>query len=241
MACVLPPELEDRVLLAYIDGEADHHVAAHLKRCSYCREKTQRLARLQGQLTARLYRLMCPSTITLGEYHLGILPRDQAQAVAQHMAQCPHCTRETAQLQNYLDELASDLAFNPWKQKVKVLIAQLVPGKRENRRLEQLVFTPTLSVRGEEQGLYLYQANGIQVFVEVQDDAEQRGHKVVLGVVTGMDDRELMARLSQAERRVATAPVDDLGNFTISNLAPGSYALILASPEVEVHIQDLEI
>jgi len=31
MACIAPPELDDTALLAYVDGEADPQVAAHLE------------------------------------------------------------------------------------------------------------------------------------------------------------------------------------------------------------------
>ena len=30
MNCVFPPELEDRQILAYLDGEADNQVVSHL-------------------------------------------------------------------------------------------------------------------------------------------------------------------------------------------------------------------
>ena len=106
MACTSPPELNDRELLTYIDGEADREVVAHLERCPHCRERARRLARLQGRLTAQLYRVTCPSSQVLGEHQLGILPPVEAEAIARHVASCPHCAREVAQLGDYLNELA---------------------------------------------------------------------------------------------------------------------------------------
>jgi hypothetical protein len=241
MKCVSPPELNDRELLVYIDGEADRRVVAHLERCSYCRQKARRLARLQEGLANELYRFTCPSTLELGEYHLGILPSDQAAAVAHHLTECPHCAREVAQLKSYLGELASDLEFGPLE-RIKVLVARLVHEGREFGRSGLPALAPACAgLRGEEKGPRLYQADDVQVVIEVQDDAEQQGRKVLLGLLTEIDSHDFEAHLWRAERLVATAAVDELGNFVISGLAPGIYELILCSLEVEIHIQTLEI
>lgn len=248
MACVSPPELGDRELLTYIDGEANQQVVAHLERCPHCREKARRLARLQDRLTARLYRFTCPSPMELGEYHLGVLPRDRAAAVARHLAECPHCTREVAQLKGYLAGLAPTLEPGPleWvKERVRVLVARLVGGGPEGdllRRMKQTAMAPAYAgIRGGEEGPHLYEADDVQVAVEIQDDAERQDRKALLGLVTGIDTRELKAHLWQAEQLVTTVSVDDLGNFVVSNLVSGNYELILSGPEVEIHIQALEI
>ena len=58
MTCILPPELDDYVLLTYLDGYSSDRrspgndapqVAAHLRQCPYCREKARRLARELSQ------------------------------------------------------------------------------------------------------------------------------------------------------------------------------------------------
>lgn len=248
MACASPPEPGDRELLMYIDGEAGQQVVAHLERCPHCREKARRLARLQGRLTARLYRLTCPSPMELGEYHLGVLPRDRAAAVARHLAECPHCSREVARLKGYLVELAPDLEPSPleWvKERVRVLVARLIGGGPEGgllRRMKQAAMAPAYAgIRGGEEGPYLYEADDVQIAIEIQDDAERQDRKALLGLVTEIDTRELKAHLWQAEQLVTTVSVDDLGNFVVSNLVSGSYELILSGPEVEIHIQALEI
>jgi hypothetical protein len=245
MTCVSPPELSDRELLAYIDGEADHQVVAHLERCPHCRQKSHHLARLQDCLTAQLYRITCPSAVELGEYHLGTLPHDQAAAVARHLAECPHCTREVAQLRDYLTELAPALELSPLervKEQVRVLVARLVNGGLEAGLLGQPALAPAYAgVRGEEGEPYLYQADDVQIAIEVQDDAERPDRKVILGLVMGTEPDKVKAHLWQADQRVAVAPVDELGNFVIPDLVAGRYELILSGPEIEIHIQDLQV
>ena len=245
MACVSPPELNDRELLTYIDGEADQQVVAHLERCPHCREKAHRLACLQGRLTARLYRVTCPSPVELGEYHVGVLPRAQAAAVARHLAECPHCTREVAQLKDYLAGLATAMEPSPLeriKARARVLVARLVNGGLEAGLLGQPALAPAYAgVRGEEREPTLYQADDIQVAIEIQEDAEQPDRRVLLGLVIGAEPSRVEAHLWQADQRVAVVPVDELGNFVIPDLAPGSYELILSGPEIEIHIQELQV
>ncbi len=237
MSCVTPPELDDRQLLAYLDGEADSQVAQHLAQCPHCRENARRLAHLQDQLTARLYRISCPSSLELGDYQLGLLTTTQAVGIAQHVSECPHCKRELVLLREYLNgdlEVAVEAGL---VNRVKVMIARLVGGQVWG----QPSTGPGLAgVRGEEEGPRVYQVDGVQLALEIQDDAGSRGRKVVLGLVTGLDSIGLNVTLRQADQIVATTSVDKAGNFVIPGLEPGSYQLILTRPEVEIRVQSLE-
>jgi anti-sigma factor RsiW len=243
---MIPPELTDRDLLAYLDGEADPQVAEHLERCPHCRQRAARLAHLQGHLTAQLYRLVCPPPQELGEYHLGLLAADRAAAVAYHLAECPHCTREIAQLQDYLADLSPALDLSQVERvvgRVRVLVARLLAAGDEAGWPGQPSLAPALpGLRGAEAGPLIYQADGLQVLIQIQEDVQQPGRKTILGLVTGLDNpHQLEVHVWQAGQRIATAPVDELGNFALSNVTPGSYELILSGPEVEIHIQALDI
>ncbi|MFQ5856036.1 MAG: hypothetical protein ACE5LU_10370 [Anaerolineae bacterium] len=242
MTCTSPPELDDIQLLTYVDSEADQQVVAHIDRCPHCREKARRLARLQDRLTARLFRVTCPSPEELGEYHLQVLPSERADAVARHLAECPHCTHEVVQLKAYLRELAPTLEpsrLGQVKERARVLIAQLVSGGEGGA----LPLAPVpAGIRGEEEGPYIYQAGDVQIAIEVQDDTDQPHRRVILGLVTGTEDtRVLEAHLWQADQSLVTVPVDDLGNFVIPHLVRGDHELIISGPDMEIHIQSLEV
>jgi len=263
VSCSLPPELDDHVLLAYLGGykvscDADQaipmahrlqspgndasQVAAHLRQCPYCRERARSLARVQDDMTAQLYRITCPDPTELGEYHLGVLPLDRTKAVAEHLAECPHCRREVAQLTEYLAELEPSPRLDPLDQvvqRIRVLVARLVSG----RPLGQPALSPAFaSLRGGEQEPLIYEAGEVQVMIEIQEDADRPDRSTILGLVIGSDaPQELKAHLWAAEQRLATVPVDELGNFVLSNVLCGSYELMLSGPEIDIHIQDLEI
>ncbi len=241
MECTSPPALDTRQLSAYVDGIADQQVIAHLARCPYCRAQARQLAAWQNRLTTRLYRLTCPTSEELGEYQLGLLQPDRVTAIQQHLRECPHCTREVLQLVDYLRDLAPTIEFTPLE-RVKVLIAKLVSGGAGDRQPGRPVFAPVMAgVRGEAEGPSIFQVDDVQIAIEIQDDAEQAGAKIVLGLVTGLDSTGLNVILRHADQLVAATSVDRSGNFLIPRLQPGQYELSLIRPEVEIHVQSLEL
>ena len=247
MACVSPPELDDRTLLIYLDGQASADIAAHIKRCSHCRERARHLALQQGRLITQLYRSNCPAPSELGEYHLGMLPVVRAEAVKRHLDECPHCRREIAQLEGYLTDLEPTLNPDPLQQvveRVRVLVARLIGGGTGGSLPGPWAMTPAyVGVRGDESDVPLvYQADEVQVIIEIETDADRPDHKTVLGLVIGLDEAsELKAHLWQAGQRVTTTPVDKLGNFVLTGLSTGEYELLLAGPELEIHIQYIQV
>jgi anti-sigma factor ChrR (cupin superfamily) len=245
MVCATPPQPDDTRLLSFLDGEIDLTVQAHIEQCPYCRQRATQLAALQGRLLAGLYRAVCPTPDELGDYDLGLLPADQALAVTQHLAECPHCTREIAQLQAFLTDLSpaqeterartgEPSLLELMRDRVQVLIAQLVPGGSG----------PALAlagVRGQEQDSRVYQAGGVEVVIGVQPDVAQPDRGSILGLVIGLTGAELQATLWQGNRQIAVALVDELDSFVLSSIAPGVYQLVLSGPDLELTIPNLEI
>jgi hypothetical protein len=220
--CALPPALDEKQLLAHIDGEAGRQVADHLAKCPYCRDRANELRRLQENLTARLYRLACPSSQELGDYHLGLLPVGRAAAVAGHLRECIHCTREISQLKDYLIEFAPT-APGPLEG-FKVLIAKLIGEKGERRQPGEFALAPAFAMlRGDAQGPVLLEADGILITLDIQPAAE--GRATILGQVAAQEqDAWTGARveLRQGGELQGTATVDDLGAFRFESISSGS-------------------
>jgi hypothetical protein len=241
MTCVSPPELTDAQFLAYMDGQAALEVEAHVKQCPHCRERMNNLASFQSRLSRRLYRLTCPSPSELGEYHLGILSDALKETVRRHLTDCPHCSQELAQLETYLGKLAPDVEFS-LREKVRVLVAQLVGGDTRGDHAQPLVMVPVgVGVRGEQEAVRVYQAEGIQIVVETQSDPHTPGRQVLLGLITGTDISGWKADLWQDKRLVATTPVDELGNLYLVGLSSGQYELILTGADVEIHLSAVQV
>src|SRR5919106_2450393 len=167
MKCITSPALDDTQIISYVEGEADDAIVAHIKECPYCAERASQLTLFQNRLRARLYRSNCPSSIELGDYHLGLLPESQKLVVAQHVRGCPHCRREMAELKEFLVEpdAEPDLLGT-----AKVLFARLVDGGA----------TPAFgALRGESKGPLIFEANGVVITLDVQPGS--KGQASILG------------------------------------------------------------
>jgi hypothetical protein len=175
-----------------------------------------------------------------------MLPREQMAAVTRHLDACPYCTQEVAQLKEYLSEPALALELRPLeraRERVKVLVARLADRGQGPDLPGQPALAPAYAgVRGDEEEPYIYQAGDFQVVVEVQEDTEQPDRRMILGLLVGLEDTQgTQVHVWQADVLLTTVAIDELGNFVVPDLVPGTYELILSGPEVEIHIQHLEV
>jgi len=229
MKCITSPTWDDTQIISYVEGEADEVIVAHVKKCPYCADRVNELTLMQNRLRARYYRATCPSSMDLGDYHLGLLPESWKLVVAQHVRECPHCRREVAELDEFLAEpgmQADDVFYS-----AKVLFARLIGGSESALAFEGL--------RGKEDEPFIYQAGNVRIVIGVWDDVEQLGLKTMLGLVTGLETNDFTIQVNQGDPVITTTAVDEIGNFIISHLAPGYYELILTGPNMKIHIQSL--
>jgi len=212
--------LSDGQLLAYLDHpEANQEIGLHLTQCSHCRQKAETLERFQKTLTAQLYRINCPSSLELGEYHLRMLPASQMLVISQHVRECLHCASEVAELESFLD----DQVPNPEDSllgRAKVLVARLVGGG-------ELTFTPSpAALRGEGKGPITFAAEGIIIILDIQPTTEGRAN--ILGQVAADHQDDWTGALVELRRdsllQISTT-VDDLGAFQCERVTPGQQEL----------------
>lgn len=245
MVCITPPALTEEQLLALSDGLATTEVVAHVQQCNYCRRRAQQLAQQQNQLAMHLYRAECPSSLELGEYHLALLSAERVATIEQHLRTCLHCVREIQTLQTFLAEPAlaptpistPTVAKTSLGSQVKRLIAKLLSTSSNGG------LTPALAgLRGDQAEQHVYEANGVQIVIEVQAEAEPPGYKMLLGLVLGLDITQTFeAHLQQTSQTPLTTPIDEFGNFVFEHLWPGSYTLLLRSLETEIQIEALKL
>lgn len=248
MPCISLPELSEAQLMAFLDGEADEEVAAHMQRCASCRRRAERLARVERTLRRRLFRAACPTSLELGEYHLDALSPLRAEAIARHLTECPYCAREVADLKGYLAGLAPELMPGPVERladraltRARVLVARLTSGATSGP-FPGGTAAVHVGLRGADEGPLVYETDDAQIVIQVEQDLPQPDRWSLLGLVTGLEAAgDLAAHLWRGTGRVVTARVDELGNFTFSDLPAGEYDLILQGAEVEIHIQGLAV
>lgn len=222
MKCITSPALDDTQIISYVEGEADNAIVAHIKECPYCAERASRMTLFQNRLRARLYRTTCPSSMELGDLHLGLLPDSQKLVVAQHVRECPHCRREIVELEEFLAE--SDVQPD-LPQTVKMLFAQLVSGAGSGTT------TPAFgALRGESKGPLTFEADGVVITLDVNPGPN--GQVSILGQVAADDQDQwtgAKVELQQADTPPLTTSLDDLGAFRFEAVRPGATKFMITS------------
>lgn len=246
MICTRTPQLDDVELLMALDGGTDAEVKMHVLQCPQCQPRAAELATAQRLATRHLFRAACPPSLELAEYQHKLLPAARSAAIQQHLALCPYCAQELAQLATFLDRPDPYLHPAPWtslQRRVSVLVARLTGAPQQIAGLFGAPpLTPALAgLRGAAEAALTYEAGDLEIILEIQENGGRPGHKTLAGLVMGIDGAGMTAHLWRAEQPVASTGVDTLGNFIFHDLETGRYELILASEPDEVHIQDLLI
>ncbi len=213
MNCISPSAPEDQILLAYLDGKSDTEIALHLEQCQYCQERVKALSTTQNVLISRLYRSLCPSAVEVGEYHLHLLPPARMLVVAQHVRECPHCTSDVNQLQDFLNDLASK-PENKLTEHAKTLLARLVPKNKAG--------TPSPVLRGAGNAPMMFEVDDIVVILDTKMAAD--GKISILGQVAADEPNDwtgAVVELRQAQQLEVSTTIDDLGTFHCEGILPG--------------------
>ncbi|MGE5251433.1 MAG: hypothetical protein ACM3QS_14620 [Bacteroidota bacterium] len=192
---------------------------------------------LPDRLTARLYRINCPSPLELGEYHLNLLSASKRLVIAQHLRICPFCASEVAQLEDFLGNLGSGREPGLLQQ-AKVMIARLA-GQAGQAATQPAV----VALRGEAKGPITLEADGVMIVLEVQRAADDT--ITILGQLAADDQDDWTGarlELRQAGQLQSSAEVDDLGAFRFGGVTPGSKELRITSRDESVVIMsDFEV
>ncbi|HEX3640419.1 MAG TPA: hypothetical protein VHV10_03950 [Ktedonobacteraceae bacterium] len=106
MQCSEPDAIRGEELVAYLEGEKVRPaVEAHLVHCQCCSAQLANYRQIEGKLISKLYRWNCPSNQILGEYHLGLLGKQLAAQVKDHLNICVLCAAEMAILIEFLQTI----------------------------------------------------------------------------------------------------------------------------------------
>ena len=233
-----PHNLTDGDLLAYLDGDADPDIVQRIAQNAEAQVRLHELAQTHSQLDEILHQLPRPSTQELGEYHLGLLPEADAQAVAAYLQAHPHAAQQQDLLQEFLT--AADPAPEPHRpdplERVAVFVAQLIEGGHG----PQLAGAAVRGAREE-----IYQVGDFQLVLASDVDADSPTQQVLTGILLGAEPAGMAVHLWRGEFADAAGEttLDDLGNFTLKGLDRGLYQLIIsrAEPRLELHVQNLQI
>ena len=231
----LKPQFRDDQLLAYLEGDLDPEISAQIEKSPADCKRAQELAGLERRLAARLYRIECPESQVLGEYSLGLLSRAEAQAIAAHLQDCPHCSAELAGIREFMREAGPQVS--PGKG-IRMLLARLIsgPGSAPSGGM-----APAFATRGQNEEAAVYAAEGFRITLMQREDRTQAGKKSITGLLVGEGPARFTLQLRSSQGETFVGEVDALGNFVVAGLSPGMYALDLIGPDQVIHIPELEV
>lgn len=220
-------------LIAYVDGEADPATAEEIRGNPAWAAEAVDYATLQGQLQQRLYRFDCPSSMTLGDYELGLLAPEERTQVAAHATECPRCMTELRTLRVFLaDEPdAPPLGIGA---RVRSVVATLLPAP----------LSPVVRLRGnDDDGTRTYRAGDVTIALDT-GAALVGGRGTIAGLLwRDSGDADTLAgsvvTLRAGNDVIQRTALDDLGNFTFDDLAPATYVVELVLGDVRIRIENV--
>ncbi len=184
---------------------------------------------VSARAAARLFRFDCPDSMELGEYHLGMVGEPRRGWLVNHLATCPLCKTELAGLRAFMAQ--PDTVENPRPaerqspqpgllERLQWLIADLLPPP-----------TPgfAFAMRGAEETMRSYHAGEYDISLEVAADAAHAGRHQITGLILGAVDTAITVGLALPGQMevLNTVPLDDAGNFALSDIGPGIYDLLV--------------
>ncbi|MCP4538975.1 MAG: hypothetical protein GY832_17710 [Chloroflexi bacterium] len=247
--CIAPEEIESWQLDAYTDGERDPAVIQHVRRCPVCARRVATPDPLDSQLSAALFRSICPPVDELMCYQWGLLSEAHTATLAKHLSNCPHCAAEAAQLalepskEGPLPQMSRPTP--PLSKSLRVLIARLLPSG------SALALAPvragemngTQVVQGRSTTVQCYEVDDVNWDIILNWTPGPGAAFTLQGQLFGPGPDEMtsiQARLKQTESVPATT-LDQDGVFALSPIPPGEYTLCLCVSQVEVQIPNVKL
>lgn len=239
--------ISDIELLAYIDGEPSSHLGAFLEQEPALQARLHDLENFQTDLRKQLHPITPPSSFELGEYYLKLLPAARASQIKQYLDLFPYAQHEIDQIAQFLKE--PDLP-----PKVKTPSTPSIP-ERFHLFISKWL-SPSLGglapvgIRAGttvgknshfEEAVYEFD-NETLLSLHLSADETQPSYKILTGFIdtdTPMSEASLWH--AHQAHHVASAPIDDAGDFRLPHLEKGTYNLVLTGAETEIHIEEITI
>ncbi|MGE5602292.1 MAG: anti-sigma factor family protein [Nitrososphaerales archaeon] len=238
MDCIGPLTPDDADLLAYADDAASPAVREHISGCPACQERALELRLEQWKLQKLLHRAACPTPLALGEYHLGLVDELRASELTDHLAYCPACRSELADLGSFMKEIrrpVADAAEDLFGS-LRTVVARLSIGPLTgpSGALAPALRGPDDESEGQPT---IYDAEDVLVTIDSWTERPGQSGRVVAGLVAGPVDFSSAEASLDRDEISTTSPIDHLGNFLFSDVSPGVHSLTIWLPATGIQIE----
>ncbi len=208
----------------------------------------------ETRLKAILFRSDCPSNMELGDYELGLLSSQRREELDSHMAVCPHCQADLVQMRQFMAIPAIGIESaksdgeqkSPLLERIKVIFVDLLSPSAGMQRPASL--QPVF--RGAENNMRtrVIETDTYVISISAIEDKTSYPKQQIIGNVMPLSDddetfQHWTASLWRSGALVTSTPLADDSYFIFEDVQPIEmpHELILSGPEVEIHLQNLQI
>jgi hypothetical protein len=226
--------LEDWELDRLADGEGTPEMEQTLANSPADQQRLQAIRQEEQSLHRALFRADCPSTLTLGEWQFGMVASHIAQRIQNHLASCPHCTAELADIQSAMNAPVSvATAREPLLRRLVMKLESLMDEVAGNTAASPV------ALRGETwSGLY---SNG-DYMISLTKRRAAGGYSLQGSVIMPEPNNKGQAQLTlkQSESVVVQSPLSSAATFVFDQIPPGRYELIVTTTSSELIVPELQ-
>ena len=221
-------EVNNTLLIEYLDSTADAWVAAHILRCPSCRERVATWSQAQDDLGKLLNPIACPSNTELGEYYLSMLSLERGHEMFLHLKTCLECQDDIDSLASFVDDQT------PASQILYPFIASTTAR-------QMLAYRDSSPTHANE---FTYQIEEAEINISIQESTLKANHHTLLGLATGVKTgTRASADLipSGSVDLLLTTPINPLGDFVISDIPSGKYELQINTPDIAYVLRGIQL
>lgn len=243
-------------LEAYADGEAIPHLATYVqKHPAEWQQWLQQNQHIQ-RLATILYRFDCPAVETLQAYFWDELATTARQHVTAHLAICPRCTDELANLRTFMGKKAAAPSVKSttegqqprWLDQIqnlvgqmRLVVAQLVTPVPQLAGVA-LRSTPA-ALRQEQNATLLFEAENTDISLTLQK--ERNATFALAGQIFLAEPTEIKATVRLASEHANTeiiiSDIPETGSFMVHAVPPGDYQMVIVFPHQAIVIPHLAL
>lgn len=229
-------DIQPEDLMAYLDGEASPEVTRHIESSPELQARVTALQAVDHLVHRALFRANCPVPELWLQYQAGFLsPQEKAQAAA-HLARCPHCQAELAQITAVS---LPDEVVPTWPERLQQA------GKKIWEAFLLTTPPPVAVLRGDETAQQTYQAGDYQLVIRKTSPIAAENIWKVEGqlVNQAVPEQPPVGSVLLLENGAAVSQdtIDEFGYFALGNLKPGHYNLQIEFRSEFIWIENLPV
>ncbi len=228
--------LEDWELDMLLGGDGTPEMNAILASSPADQAQFTQLRTEEPSFFKSLFRIECPTSLTLGDLHLGLLKESMTQTIQQHVNLCTHCGEELAVITAMLDEpifkTASARTFQ--KENSFGLLKRIVMSLEQALGSLGAKNQPVTALRGETWNAYY---SGGDYLLSLTRKQQGEGNALMGSILA--DSVSGQAMLKQSSGLIYESPITAAGTFSFDDVTQGDYELVIETSDVELVVPEV--